>query len=340
MPLKIFIGSSGEGKDAMEDLAEWIEDIGHKPYPWTDHHLFPLASTTFESLHQVAHQVDAAIFLFREDDTIWYRGDKSKSPRDNVLLEYGLFSGALGEQSVAIASTGRPRIATDLLGITYLPLDRRAAAKNKLKVWLENIATSGGTHTAIARLRSPFQSAGKQTLFEQGTTLIRRARRRVALVAKTPIPIVGTRPYGEPAHAIEYEKSQFDEYMNLANAASTGVGPEFRCIGSIQALGQDCAEVARPEFMNMVRSNLKILDRAARKRGSRFRLRWCDTAIPMTFVVADDRFLLWFKDRSGENVWITAENDVIARALWDQADSFSREWSVREIETRVGIVRP
>lgn len=339
MALRVFIGSSTEAKNAMEELAEWIEDIGHTPCPWTDHHLFPLGSTTFESLHQIAQQVDAAIFIFSDDDIIWYRGDKSKSPRDNVLLEYGLFSGSLGERSVAIASTGQPRLATDLLGITYLPLDRRAAAKNKLRIWLGSVATSGGIHTSISRLRSPFQSAGKQSLFEQGTTLIRRARRRVALVAKTPIPIVGTRPYGEPAHAIAYEKAQFEEYMKLANAASSGMAPEFRCVGSIQALSEDCATVASPAFRDLVRSNLNVLYSASRKRGSKFRLRWCDTVTPMTFVVADDSFLLWFKDGSGENVWITAENDVTARALWDQADKLSRDWSVAEIEARVGLVK-
>jgi Predicted nucleotide-binding protein containing TIR-like domain len=336
MPLKIFIGSSGESKGTMDEIAEWIEDIGHTPCLWTDHTLFPLGSTTFGSLHQVAQQVDAALFIFSEDDTVWYRGDKSKSPRDNVLLEYGLFSGVLGERSVAIGMMGQPKLSTDLLGITYLSLNRKASAKNKLKTWLTEIMIGDGRQSEISRLRSPFQSAGKQSLFEQGTTLIRRAQCRVALVAKTPIPIVGTRPYGQPNHAIQYEKAQFEEYTNLARAASGGATPEFCCVGSISALSEDIQGVAKDEFSQLVRSNLNELYSWSQKPGSKFQLRWCETAVPMTFVVADDTFLIWFKDGSGENVWITAENDVIARALWDQAHKLSREISVPDIEVHIG----
>jgi hypothetical protein len=339
MKIKVFIGSSRESQAVMDDIEEWIESFGHVARPWTDNSVFPLGATTFASLHQVARVVDAAIFIFGEDDTIWYRGDKTASPRDNVLLEYGLFSGALGEKSVAIALKGHPKLASDLLGITYLPMDTRAAARNKLKFWLEGIA-SGGTdaHPTGSRLSSTFQSAGKKSLFEQGTALIRRAHRRVALVAKTPIPIVGTRPYGEPAHAIEYEKTQFEEYMNLARAASGGASPEFCCVGSLSALREDINNVAKDAFTVLVHSNLIELDWRSRGSGSKFHLRWCEDQTPTTFVVADDSFLLWFKDGGGENVWITAENDVIARALWDHANRLSRTVLVEDIATLVGIL--
>ena len=155
MGARVFIGSSKESKDAMEELASWIEDAGHQPKPWTDPDLFPLASTTFDSLHKTAQRIDAAIFVFGEDDAVWYRGDKTLSPRDNVLLEYGVFSGALGERSVAIALVGNPRLATDLLGITYLPLAQKARAKLILKNWLAEIQC-GGHHVTHARLHSPF----------------------------------------------------------------------------------------------------------------------------------------------------------------------------------------
>src|SRR5437762_2909002 len=87
MKLNVFIGSSRESQAAMEEIAEWIEACGHTPRPWTDPGVFPLAGTSFASLHQVAKAVDAAIFIFGEDDKIWYRGDQTTSPRDNVLLE-------------------------------------------------------------------------------------------------------------------------------------------------------------------------------------------------------------------------------------------------------------
>ncbi|MGJ0701512.1 TIR domain-containing protein [Clostridium perfringens] len=41
---------------------------------------------------------------------------------DNVLLEYGLFAGELGEENVIFICKGNPKIATDLKGITHLDL--------------------------------------------------------------------------------------------------------------------------------------------------------------------------------------------------------------------------
>ncbi len=337
MGLKIFLGSSGESKKQMQELAEWIEDEGHTPVPWTDHSVFPLGSTTWASLQQVAARVDAAIFVFGEDDKKWYRGDKIAAPRDNVLLEYGLFSGTLGDTAVAIAVAGKPKLATDLLGVTYLPLNRKAAAKNKLASWLTSIQSGAGLHAALARLRSPFQSEGKRSLFEQGTALIRAAKVRVALVARTPILIVGTRPYGRPDHAIGYEKEQFDEYINLARGASGGARPAFRCVASLPALAADIRSVKNTRFKGIVSANLETLTKATRRRGSKFRLRWCEDSRLMTFVVADDSFLIWFKDHSGENVWIHAENDVVARALWDQAEMSSSQIDTKVVASQVGL---
>ena len=155
MGLRVFIGSSREAEDAMDELASWIEDLGHHPKPWTDPDLFPLASTTFDSLHSTAQQVDAAVFLFGEDDAVWYRGDKALTPRDNVLIEYGLFSGALGDRSVAIGLLGEPKLATDLLGMTCLPLAQKARAKLKLKHWLAEVG-SRSSNARHGTLSSPF----------------------------------------------------------------------------------------------------------------------------------------------------------------------------------------
>jgi len=335
MPLKVFLGSSSEAKKEMAELAEWIEDFNHIPLTWTDPRLFPLGGTTFSSISQIAQTVDAAIFLFGEDDVTWYRGDKIKSPRDNVLLEYGLFSGSLGEQAVAIAKIGNPKLASDLEGVTYLSLNKKMAAKNKLQGWLDGMEKETHVVRSIARLRSPFQSSGKQSLFEQGTQLIQKATRRVALVAKTPILVVGTRPYGHPSHAISYEKEQFDLYMNLARAAGGSATPEFRCVSSISALDADINKINSDDFRKTVKANLNELYGVMKKKGSNFRLGWCEADSLTTFVVSDDTFLLWFKDSTGENVWITAENEIVARALWDQSEKVMTKIDLRDIENRL-----
>ena len=66
--------------------------------------------------------VDAAVLIFSEDDQVWYRGDLGSQPRDNVLIEYGLFLGRLGQPRVIFCVRGKPRIAQDLQGITFCNL--------------------------------------------------------------------------------------------------------------------------------------------------------------------------------------------------------------------------
>ena len=74
---------------------------------------------------------------FDEDDKIWYRDGIEGTVRDNVIFEYGLFMGKLGKQKVVIANKKKPKLATDLKGITYIDANKgEAEVKLQLKEWL------------------------------------------------------------------------------------------------------------------------------------------------------------------------------------------------------------
>ena len=110
--MKIFLGSSRESLDQLRYVASWLEEAGHKPLPWDDPELFLPGENTFEKLIQISTEVEAAVFIFGEDDTVWYRQDALSQPRDNVLVEYGLFSGALGQRKVVICRAGESKMPT------------------------------------------------------------------------------------------------------------------------------------------------------------------------------------------------------------------------------------
>jgi predicted nucleotide-binding protein len=123
---KVFIGSSSTKTvmDKMEVVARIIDDIGGEALPWNakGKGLFVAGQYTFDSLVKIAKRVDGAIFMFDAEDMTWY-SDKcalKKAVRDNVLLEYGLFAGTLGADKVTFICSGEPKIATDLLGVTYI----------------------------------------------------------------------------------------------------------------------------------------------------------------------------------------------------------------------------
>jgi len=60
--------------------------------------------------------------------------------RDNVLFEYGFFMGALGKTKVCFVCKGKPRLASDLKGITYIDGDLgEIQVKMKLKDWINGM---------------------------------------------------------------------------------------------------------------------------------------------------------------------------------------------------------
>lgn len=157
MKKQIFLGSSVETRSQMEEIGEWIESQGHLPRLWTDNDIFRLGHSTLDSLHQVARQVDGALFIFGGEDEKWYRGNRVRTARDNVLIEYGLFSGVLGRAATAIVTTGTSDLASDVAGENYACLQQKVSAKNKIREWLNGFSTRH-QRPHIARLHGNFWS--------------------------------------------------------------------------------------------------------------------------------------------------------------------------------------
>jgi hypothetical protein len=140
--MKIFLASSHESKEEMHTIARSLEALGHDPLPWDLPGVFPPGRYTFDVLIEVSRSVDAAVFVFAEDDLGWYRGNDNRQPRDNVLIEYGLFAGTLGPERALICRHGQPKTASDLAGLTHIDISRgkNEAARAEITAWLARIA--------------------------------------------------------------------------------------------------------------------------------------------------------------------------------------------------------
>lgn len=136
--MKLFIGSSSEAQDQMRLVASWIEKAGHTAVCWDDTTVLPPSEYPLSSLHKLTRDVDGAVFVLTEDDSARVRGSLTALPRDNVLIEYGLFLGALGLNRVVFVRVGQPKVASDLAGLTYIDLTRQNQAQLQLKQWLNS----------------------------------------------------------------------------------------------------------------------------------------------------------------------------------------------------------
>ncbi len=343
--IRVFIGSSSEAEATLLVVAQWIEAARHVPIPWNRPGVFPPGSYTLSRLRQIAREVDAAILIFTEDDKTWYRTDTVYQPRDNVLLEYGLFTGTLGERKVIFCRKGKPKIPNDLAGLTYVDISdtRQAAAQLNIRSWLDGLTQPDPAtllRDAVEPLTSPFVSSGKRTLFLQGTSLLKRATRRVALVANTPIPLVGPRPYDVPPESsYPYELEQYAAYLQLLEDSASGSGPTFVCIASVDAMREDL--LSCPQRLPSTASrHIARFDALARKPESQSRLRWYEGRHPTTFLVVDDAFMIWFKNQTGDSVWIAASNAAIADALYGRALSHSIELPLSDCFNRLSLAQP
>jgi len=122
---RLFLGSSSEGRDVARNLqAELSADLVEVER-W-DQSVFEPGGYTLDSLISKARRVDFAVLVATPDDTTARRGESRASPRDNVVLEFGLFAGVLGRERTYLLATGDLRLPTDVLGLTRLPYTHRA----------------------------------------------------------------------------------------------------------------------------------------------------------------------------------------------------------------------
>ncbi|CUX70542.1 MULTISPECIES: TIR domain-containing protein [Agrobacterium] len=119
--IRVFIISSVEGLLVARAIQSAFE---HDPFTctvWTDG-VFRIASYTMDALEAAVDDSDFAIAVAHADDVTVFRGTEWPTPRDNVILELGLFMGRLG-RSRAILMEPRDekvRLPSDLAGITTI----------------------------------------------------------------------------------------------------------------------------------------------------------------------------------------------------------------------------
>lgn len=187
-------------------------------------------------------------------------------------------------------------------------------------------------------------------LFRAGTAVARDAKKRLYLLAKSPILLTGPRPYNAGATVPEEcEREQYEVLSDIAERARQGPGSiTFRCGYFPSSLRRRMEE--HPELKNRVKANLGkfygMTAQAQRDRGEDAASRFDICQAPpqseplITFIVGDDRFAIWFKEAGDvEPVCITATSKEVSDALVQLFDSDVHPRPLEEVQQGLGFAR-
>lgn len=117
----LFVGSSAEQLAVAREIQNQLR---HDPVTvklWSDG-VFGASIATMTALVEETQRADFAVFVMNPDDVVRSRGSQATAPRDNVILELGMFIGALGLKRVmgVHARTDKFKVPSDLLGVGLL----------------------------------------------------------------------------------------------------------------------------------------------------------------------------------------------------------------------------
>jgi len=114
----VFIGTSSGGLGIAEAIQLNL-DQACEVVIWSQG-VFGLSEGTLETLVDKADKFDFAVLVLTPDDMVQSRGKSEQSPRDNVLLELGLFLGVLGRKRTFVVFNRNAgiKLPTDLAGVT------------------------------------------------------------------------------------------------------------------------------------------------------------------------------------------------------------------------------
>ena len=158
--IQVFIGSSMEGLKIARTLQAELEAATDCAVKRWDTDTFAPGSITLDALIDRANSVDFAILVATGEDTITSRGTQSAAVRDNIILEFGLFLGALGRERVYLLSVGDAKLPSDLQGLTRLihrdrPDGDIRAGLNDAVLRIEKAMTNLGPRAGGAQPNSP-----------------------------------------------------------------------------------------------------------------------------------------------------------------------------------------
>lgn len=127
----LFIGCSTESLSVAREVQAGLNYDDMDTRIWSEPNIFSASSYPMEALEGQLEEADFALLVIGADDQVLSRGKTEDAPRDNVILELGLFIGAISRaRTFMLQPRGADlKIPSDLLGLTPLTYEMVDAAR-------------------------------------------------------------------------------------------------------------------------------------------------------------------------------------------------------------------
>lgn len=131
---RVFIGSSAEGLTIARQVKELLGDY-FECYLWTDE-IFKSNQGILQTLLEDSGAFDFGLMVMTKDDIVVSRDEMFVSPRDNILLEFGIFIGRAGDRKAFALLEDDPNMKTpsDLNGVEIHRFSRLENCEPHLRI--------------------------------------------------------------------------------------------------------------------------------------------------------------------------------------------------------------
>jgi len=164
--VRVFVGSSSEAAAIDRVVRSTLELFGVDVVGWRE--AFRPGDYAIDVLLELGTSVDGALLVVTPDDLVTHHGDQRLSPRDNVLLELGVFLAHFGKRRAGVvhvrSEEGMAALPSDLRGLTTLELDPGNPGQNELRLskWLEDVrAEVESQHPALPQVFGALREASR-----------------------------------------------------------------------------------------------------------------------------------------------------------------------------------
>lgn len=241
----VFIGSSREGLPVAEAIQQNLDFVSDATL-WSQG-VFGLGQGTLESLVDRLKVFDFAILVLTPDDIVVSREIENQSPRDNVLLELGMFIGSIGRERTFIVHdrSRKLKLPSDLAGVTSASFQTHADG---------NLQSSVGA--AVTLIKAAITKHGK-----------RKDKLSIEIDPHTHFQVLHDLLEPAPEQFLIWMLEKGQSINCSQGAYSFGINYEF-CIKDVKGgsggfrIGELCRKLPDAELLQIdLRQNVMLTDR-------------------------------------------------------------------------------